>query len=234
MNKVNNSEMDEKEKTGVSNNSASNNISEEKNKQKTNNNSNILDNNIANNIAKTTEEKKEVSEETKETTEEKKVSSIEQQEKVVKKKRVKVKKVVEKILHKKEKRKLEGGEKRAFKLAYRMKRKKPKFIRQEFGKMKRLEKKWRKPIGIDSKLRVERKGRGFIVKIGYKKPDSIRFLHPTGFKPVRIFNTSSLEKIRKEEEAIVIASKVGRKKRNEIIKIANRLNINILNPRKEE
>lgn len=168
-----------------------------------------------------------------EVTEEKKTPAPVEQGKVVKKKRVKVEKVIEKIVHKKEKRKLEGEEKTALKLAYRMKRKKPKFLRPEFGKMKRLEKKWRRPRGIDSKLKVEKKGHGALVKIGYKKPDIIRHFHPSGFKPIQVFNTSSIEKIKKEE-AIIIASKVGRKKRNEIIKMANRLNITVLNPRKGE
>ncbi|MFN3527654.1 MAG: 50S ribosomal protein L32e [Candidatus Altarchaeaceae archaeon] len=133
------------------------------------------------------------------------------------------------------KRELKGEEKRLFKLAYRMKKKKPAFLRQEYWKLKRLRKaKWRKPRGIDSKLRVGKKGQGNLVKVGYRKPKLVRNLHPSGFIPVLIRDIKQLENIDNTKQAIIISAKFGRKKRNEIIKIANEKKIVILNPRKGE
>lgn len=133
------------------------------------------------------------------------------------------------------KRELKGEEKRLFKLALRMKKKKPSFLRQEYWKLKRLQKaKWRKPRGIDSKLRIGKKGQGNLVKVGYKKPLLVRGLHPSGFMPVLLLDIKQLDNIDNTKQAIIISSRFGRKKRNEIIKIANEKNIVILNPRKGE
>jgi len=149
-------------------------------------------------------------------------------------KKEKKEKPVEKIQYVKVKRKLEGEEKRLFKIAYRMKKKKPKFLRQQYGMLKRLDNVWRKPKGIDSKLRVGKRGQGHRVKIGYKKPEAIRGIHPSGYWPVMVNNINDLEKIDNTKQAAIIASCIGRKKRNEIIKKANELKIVILNPRKGE
>ena len=47
-------------------------------------------------------------------------------------------------------------------------------------------------------------------------------------------NKTELEKVNPEKEGAIIASAVGRKKRNDIIKTANELKVTILNPRKGE
>ncbi|MDI6730768.1 MAG: 50S ribosomal protein L32e [Candidatus Altarchaeum sp.] len=143
-------------------------------------------------------------------------------------------KLIEKIINVKVKRKLEGEEKRLFKIAAHIRDKKPKFLRQQYGMIMRLKKVWRKPRGTDGKLKIEKRGQGHLVKIGYKKPKGIRGIHPSGYWTVNIANPKELENINKETHAAIIFSQVGRKKRNEIIKKANELNIVILNPRKGE
>lgn len=149
-------------------------------------------------------------------------------------KKGKKEKHVEKIKNKATKRKLEGEEKRLFKIAAHIKSRKPKFLRQQYGMVMRLDNVWRKPKGIDSKMKVEKRGQGHLVKIGYKKPESIRGIHPSGYWAVRVHNTKELENVNKEIQAAIISKRIGRKKRNEIIKKANELNIVILNPRKKE
>ncbi|MBU0761943.1 MAG: hypothetical protein KKD39_02865 [Candidatus Altiarchaeota archaeon] len=113
--------------------------------------------------------------------------------------------------------------------------KKPKFLRQEFGRPKKtkLEEKWRRPRGIDSKKLEKKRGKGCLPSIGYKKPLSQSQLH-IGYRAVRVFNASELQKINPSTEAAVIASPVGRKKRNEIIAAANKAKIVVLNPRRGE
>ncbi|MCI4438865.1 50S ribosomal protein L32e [archaeon] len=116
------------------------------------------------------------------------------------------------------------------------KKKIPKFIRQESWRYARLKESWRRPKGIDNKVRLEVKGWPARVKIGYRSPKDIRGLHPSGLKPVLVQNKdqlSELEKI-KEKVIVVISSKVGRKKKREITEMAKQLGLKVSNPYKEE
>ncbi len=65
--------------------------------------------------------------------------------------------------------------------------------------------------------------------IGYGTPNIIRGLHPSGFEELLVSNASHLSEIDKETQAIRISSKVGKKKRTEIINKANELGIKVLN-----
>ena len=111
----------------------------------------------------------------------------------------------------------------------------PKFLRQEYGRPKKSALKlcWRRPRGIDSKKLEGKRGKGAVPSIGYKKNVSESDIH-FGFKAVRVFNVDELGKINSKTEAAVIASCVGRRKRNLIIEQANKLTITILNPRRGE
>ena len=112
---------------------------------------------------------------------------------------------------------------------------KPKFLRQEYGRPKKskLKNKWRKPKGIDSKKAEKKRGKGAVPSIGYRKSASESGLH-YGFEAVRVFNEWGLETIDNKSQAAVIASCVGRRKRNSIIERANELKITILNPKRGE
>lgn len=127
---------------------------------------------------------------------------------------------------------LSGEEKESIRKRFR--KEKPRFLRQEFYKKKRLADKWRTPRGIDSKKRIQKRGKGKIPKIGYKKDSIASGIHPSGYYPVRVYNPQGLDPIDPKTEAIIISSGVGRKKRNEIIVKANDIGITILNPRKGE
>ena len=68
-----------------------------------------------------------------------------------------------------------------------------------------------------------------IVSIGYGGPKDVRYLHPSGFKEVRVWNLDDLSKINPEREAARVAHQVGMKKRLEIEEKADELGIRILN-----
>jgi large subunit ribosomal protein L32e len=112
-------------------------------------------------------------------------------------------------------------------------KRKPRFIRQELNKLPRLGDKWRKPRGIDSKKHEKKRGKGRLPSIGFKKTKGEASLH-YGFEAVRVFNIRELSEINPGKEAAVIASSVGRRKRNMIIEKANELKITVLNPRAGE
>jgi len=111
------------------------------------------------------------------------------------------------------------------------KKRKPKFRRQDWFQAKRLGEKWRQPRGLDSKMRLCRKGKPTMPSIGYKLPKEIRGLHPSGFAEVMVNNPKALEKIDTKKHVVRIASAVGRRKRDAIIKRAQELKIRVVNPR---
>lgn len=113
-------------------------------------------------------------------------------------------------------------------------KKKPKFIRQGGKNIKRLGEKWRKPKGLQSKLRQHVRSRGNIPNVGYGSPLEFRGLHPSGLMEVLIHNVKDLENLNLKKEAARISSSVGRKKRIEIMKIAKEKQIKVLNPFKFE
>ncbi len=93
---------------------------------------------------------------------------------------------------------------------------------------------WRRPKGLDNKIRHERKGYPARVKVGYRKPKLVRGLHPSGFVDVLVHNVKEIEGLDPSKHAIRIASTVGKRKRLEIIKVAVEKGFRILNLREEE
>jgi large subunit ribosomal protein L32e len=120
------------------------------------------------------------------------------------------------------------------KLRTKLKRKKPAFLRQGEKNIKRVGRKWRKPKGNQSKLRMHKIARGFIPNAGYGSPKAVRNLHPSGFEDVLVYNVKELENFDAQKQACRIASKVGKKKRMDIIKKAGEMKIKVLNPLKLE
>lgn len=108
------------------------------------------------------------------------------------------------------------------------KKKRFRFIRQRTPGKRRLNMSWRRPKGIDSPKRIERKDKGRVVKIGYRTPKSIRYLHPSGYPEIIVYNSSELDGLK--DVVIRIASTVGKKKRLEIIKRAEELGLRVINP----
>lgn len=112
------------------------------------------------------------------------------------------------------------------------KRTKPDFIRQESWRYKRVKPSWRRPRGIDSKMRSELKGWPASVKVGYRSPKRVRGFHPSGFEEIMIYNEYDLDFVNPSNQVVRIGHTVGRRKRVLIVQRADELGVYIVNPRR--
>lgn len=113
----------------------------------------------------------------------------------------------------------------------RIKQKTPEFRRFESWRYVRIDEQWRKPKGIDNHMRLSVKGWPHLVKIGYRVPKKVRYLHPSGLRDVLVHNMAELELLSPETDAARFASSVGRRKRIEMAKRAKSLGVRVLNGR---
>jgi large subunit ribosomal protein L32e len=111
----------------------------------------------------------------------------------------------------------------------RIRNKKPDFIRQEGRKVKRLGKSWRKPRGIQSKIRLGRRGKPAKVKIGYRTPLQLRGITPKGLIEINISKLSELANLNKSKHAIVISRRIGLKKKIDLVKKVSEAGFTIVN-----
>ncbi|GEM_PF-274747 len=112
--------------------------------------------------------------------------------------------------------------------AYRKKRM-PHFRRQEWFRYKRLGTSWRRPRGLQSKMRRHFKYRPNVVSIGYGTNRLARNLHPSGFEEVLVYRPLDLEGMDPTLQAARIGHSVGSRKREMIEKRAKELGIRVLN-----
>ena len=124
---------------------------------------------------------------------------------------------------------------KALKARKRVKKKKPAFVRPESWRYVKLKESWRRPRGLDHKMRRKIKGWPPTVSVGYKGPKVARGLHPSGYKEVLVHNAKETSNIDPKSEAARIAHTVGKKKRVQIIAEAKKKKVYILNfkPAKE-
>lgn len=107
-------------------------------------------------------------------------------------------------------------------------------FKRQGSEHKHVKDSWRKPKGGDSKMRKEKKDKPAIVKVGYRKPKSERDIHPSGYREELVHNLQEAKEVDPETHAIRIGSRVGGRKREEILKYAEEQGIKVLNDRREK
>jgi large subunit ribosomal protein L32e len=116
------------------------------------------------------------------------------------------------------------------KLRKRAKNKKPEFLRSESWRYSKMSESWRRPRGLDHKMRRKIKGWPPMVSTGYKGPKLARGLHPSGLREVLVHNVEELTLVDASVQAARIAHTVGMKKRALILLSAKDKKIRVLNP----
>ncbi len=129
---------------------------------------------------------------------------------------------------------VKNTDQRMLKIAREKKKRKPSFNHELAHRWVRVSDSWRRPKGIDSATRQNRKGRVAMVSAGYRTPKAVRDLHPSLYVEVRVHKPSDLEELDPDVHAIRIASTVGFRKRQEIITAADAKLLRILNPGRGE
>ncbi len=106
----------------------------------------------------------------------------------------------------------------------------PEFVRQESWRYVRIHPEWRKPKGVDNKVRRQDKGWPALVRVGYRGPAESRGLHPSGHVEVLAYRPSDLDGLVPGRDVARIGGTVGAKKRELILARANELGIRVVNP----
>jgi len=114
------------------------------------------------------------------------------------------------------------------------KKQRKKFLRYEWFKCKKLGLKWRRPVGLHSKVRQGRKGKPPQVNAGFGHARATRGFVNGVVPAVVIQNMTDLERVAAKTKTVIIASGLGMRAANEIAKKAEQLGVTILNAEKLE
>ncbi|MCP9260241.1 60S ribosomal protein L32 [Dirofilaria immitis] len=93
------------------------------------------------------------------------------------------------------------------------------FTRHESDRYHRLRPNWRKPKGIDNRVRRRFKGQRRMPKIGYGNAKATRHMLPNGFRKVLIHNVKDLDMLLMQNKRFAgeVAHGVSSKKRKSIV-----------------
>ncbi|KAG9509592.1 60S ribosomal protein L32 [Fragariocoptes setiger] len=105
------------------------------------------------------------------------------------------------------------------------------FIRHQSDRYDKLKPNWRKPKGIDNRVRRRFKGQIRMPKIGYGNKKSTRHVLPNGFRKVLVHNVKELEMLMMLNRRFCgeISHTVSSKSRRTIVQRGKQLGIRLTN-----
>ncbi|CAK9104566.1 unnamed protein product [Durusdinium trenchii] len=108
-----------------------------------------------------------------------------------------------------------------------VKKRTKKFTRFQADRFKRMNPAWRKPRGIDGRVRRRFKGSTLMPKIGYGSDKKTRFRLKNGFYKFVVRCPADLEMLlmHNEKYCVEVAHNIGAKKRKEIVERADQLRL---------
>merc|ERR1711890_34764 len=113
-----------------------------------------------------------------------------------------------------------------------IKKRTKKFIRHQSDRYDKVKQSWRKPKGIDNRVRRKFKGMYLMPNIGYGSAKATKHMMPSGFRKVLIHNVKELEVLMMQNKKYCaeIAHGVSAKNRKVLVERAAQLAIRITNP----
>merc|ERR1711860_269972 len=113
-----------------------------------------------------------------------------------------------------------------------VKKRTKKFIRHQSDRYGKVKTNWRKPKGIDNRVRRRFKGQYKMPNIGYGTANRCKHLTPEGFKRFVVRNVRELEILMMQNRTVAaeIAHNVSSRKRKDIVERAQQLAIKVTNP----
>merc|ERR1712233_169763 len=113
-----------------------------------------------------------------------------------------------------------------------VKKRTKKFTRHRSDRYKKLTRNWRKPKGIDNRVRRKFKGMYLMPNIGYGSAKTTKHMLPTGFRKVLVHNVKELEVLMMQNKKFCaeIAHGVSAKNRKVLVERAQQLCIRVTNP----
>ena len=104
----------------------------------------------------------------------------------------------------------------------------PRFNRTDGHKKRRTKQGWRRPKGLQSKMRLHRKGYSRTVKTGYGTPAALRGTTRDGLTIKRVENKHDLDQLDPKTDAALLGN-LGRKKKEDLIKAAQEKGLALAN-----
>jgi len=118
---------------------------------------------------------------------------------------------------------------RLLKIRKQMAKKRPEFQAPESWRYRRIRQRWRKPTGIDNKMRTNEKGWPRSANVGWGGPQAIRGLHPSGREEIIVNNIADLYKVDSKTQVARLSGRIGKRKRALILEEADKHGIRVLN-----
>ena len=110
-----------------------------------------------------------------------------------------------------------------------LKARKPAFLAQDTHKKKRIRQRWKRPRGLQSKVRLHKRGYRRGVSSGWRSPKAARGLSREGLIPVRVENLSQLESLDPKTQGALVSGRVSIRTKKALYDAANQRSITILN-----
>ncbi|XP_063234511.1 large ribosomal subunit protein eL32 [Bacillus rossius redtenbacheri] len=112
-----------------------------------------------------------------------------------------------------------------------VKKRTKRFIRHQSDRYKKIKRAWRKPKGIDNRVRRRFKGQYLMPSVGYGSNKKTKHMLPCGFRKVLVHNVRELEVLMMQNRKYCaeIAHAVSSKKRKAIVERAQQLSIRVTN-----
>ena len=118
--------------------------------------------------------------------------------------------------------------KRLLQVKARLKKRQPRFIRQDAHK-RSMNEGWRSAKGLHSKMGDNRRGYRKPLKGGYRTPTAVRGLDRNGLRPARVETLAQLAKLDPKTHSVIIGGALGGRKRLAIIEAAQAKGFSLTN-----